>query len=612
MQTQSKYEIVEKLGCGPRATVYRGRHLALGVNVAIKELYPLLSPRTKKSLFTAVDRWAQASHEQLLAVRDVDVSRDWIITELMHGSFADAVRAEAIAPARVRDVLIQSLTALDFLHSRHNCLHANIKPSNLLYDDSGHVRLSDGYAIAIGPGIELPAPTESCKYLAPEMLGEGAEQIGPAADLYSLGFVMLELLIGQRFNSLFRGISEDPQDIDRAWVRWHSTRAESAPRVADQVAGVPRDLALVIDRLVCKDIVQRYCSAGDALKDLTSAAPPATEFPELEFAAAVAPLPPAAAYAEIAPPPSIAPGSPATPGFAAAFAPSAPLSPPAADAEALVPRPATPVVLWLISGPRGGEMVGLDGHEICVGDGDPCHLRFSPEQYPGVSGRRIRLRCDADGWVVRSEGADGLIVNHRLVDSVAPIRSGDIIRMSIAGPDFQFLLQNPGDPSLVDVAGVLLASHPSSVVPVEEKAPAHWAPTGPAAPAWRGPVADSAPAPPLPLAAVAPPSPPSPPLASIVPAAQPAYAPSPPGASAALADGRDSPRQPFDWKKLLDYKRWDKKTQNWVVALISSIIALIVVYLVPVGGGSGRSKTTPRQQPAVVRPAAHTATADPK
>ena len=237
MTGPSKYEIVERLGAGPRATLYRGRQTTLGVAVAIKELYPSLTPAARQRLFAAVDRWVQSAHENLLLVRDADSARGWIITDLMQGSFAGQLALKPVAPGRVQEVLVQCLTALDYLHVQRSSLHANLKPANILYDPQGRIRLSDGYCVPLGPGMELPAPTPGCnKYLAPETLSEGTADIGPAADLYCLGFTMLELLIGPQFDSLFRGVTDDPKEVDRAWLRWHLSPAEAAPRVCDHVA----------------------------------------------------------------------------------------------------------------------------------------------------------------------------------------------------------------------------------------------------------------------------------------------------------------------------------------------------------------------------------------
>src|SRR5437868_4876695 len=134
MPPSSKYEILAPIGRGPRAMVYRGRQTALGTEIAIKEVNPALPPRAMQRVLAAVERWVRLPHDHLLAVRDVDLARDWIITDLMQGNSAAAAAAQGLRPADVEQVLAQCLAALDFVHVQCGCLHANIKPSNILFD----------------------------------------------------------------------------------------------------------------------------------------------------------------------------------------------------------------------------------------------------------------------------------------------------------------------------------------------------------------------------------------------------------------------------------------------------------------------------------------------
>ena len=585
MSTPSKYEPVAVLGAGPRATVYRGRHAALGIEVAIKQFHPTLSPRTKQRLFAAVDRWARCAHDNVLGIRDVDVGREWVISDIMAGSCAGLVTARPVSPDRVREILLQSLTALDFLHARRNCLHANLKPSNLLYDEQGRIRLSDGFAVALEPGIELPPPGQGCKYLAPEMLGDSSEQVGPAADLYCLGFIALELLIGPRFNSLFRGLEEDAENADRGWVRWHLTAAEAAPRAADYV-DVPNELAIVIERLTCKDLVQRYRSAGDALHELTGGARTATREPSQPAGAVFGAAPVSAS-------PGVAffPQAPLPPGGAAPNG-----APPlVAFGNVILPRPATSVVLRIASGTRAGEMVGLDAQEVHVGGDDDCQLKFSAEQYAAVKGRRVLLRREASGWTIRAIRGGQLIVNRQFVAGPVPLRSGDMVRLSLGGPDFQFILQNPSEQSLAELAAGLL--EPTQVV------------NGSAAPAVFAPPGTPAPTAAVPAAAFAPPLPPT---SAAQPAAWSEPVVRPPAARPDPKTSRDEPAAPLLVAEghFWDYRSWSKTTRNWVVGIIATIVAAIVIYLVPTGGKTPPSKPPERTAPSDSAPPAGSGTSE--
>ena len=562
------YEIIEQIGSGPRATVYLGRHVELRREVAIKQLHPTLTPKAKQWLLESVSQWAKISDDHLLRVRDIDPPRDWVILDLMRGSFAQRIAQRAVPPRLVQDALGRCLLALERLHSHHQVLHANIKPSNILLDDQDRSYLCDGYLTPIGSSLELPQPP-NCKYLAPEMLGEGAEEIGPAADLYCLGFVMLEMLSGPGFNAKFRGVADNLGEQDRAWIRWHTEHSELAPRAADCAPDVPRSLAVVIDRLVDKDLVQRYRCARDALNELETSQP-------LTSGADFSPAPHFGAT-------PYTPTSPAPP----VMAPSPPLPPGDAAGAPTTARPATSVLLWIISGPRAGEIVGSDNTDICVSEDIQSELRFSVDQYPGIAGRSLLLRREADGWMAQFEGKSGLIVNRRLVQQSTPLRSGDILRISLAGPDFQFILQSPNEQPLAALAAAFLK-------PQQPAAPNYPPPGQPAAEAGRVVLAPPTPDPPVSMgrdlahaASHKEPNSKRTGSARVDIVAPPTPAPvrkQPRGSSKNKAAVADSP-----WKKRLDYRKWNKKTQNWVVGVIATIIALVVVYFVPTGG----AKTEP-------------------
>jgi len=586
-----KYRKLEIIGQGPSATVYAAEHVDLGAAVAIKELHQDLRQNVKRRdrFFKEADLWAALSHDHLVAVRDVDRSRGWIVMDRMQGSLAAEMAAGDAQPfdaTRVRDVLRQCLQFLDYLHTDRRTLHGNVKPGNILFDSRQRVRLNDGHGIRIDRPGELPRPTGSYKYLAPEMLAQSFGDVGPGTDLYCLGFVMLELLLGTRFNTLFKGAGEDALDPEMGWLRWHSSPGESAPLTSDVADGVPHDLGVVIDSLLCKDLVQRYGRAADALEDLQPHSEPQHEpagpvvVPQPMSPTSAAPDPAAPDPAAMAPPSDVAESSP-TPSSAAS---PAPMPSPA------TPRPNTPVVLRVASGPRAGEMVGLDGDQVVVGFGPACQLGFDPEQYPAVVGRQWLIRREAAGWTLHRRSGGPSILNGELVSQEALIRSGDLVRLSARGPDFQFILQNPNEESLASIAARFAEADPTatpsgmaaSVVP----ASAAPQPQGSVPPEAAAPAPPSAaPAPPTPTAtsntsSAVPPSSAAPaPVAETAPSAA-AAAPSPPGivADKGLAPPTSS------WRKLFDTSSWDKKTTNWIIIAAAVIVLALVVLFVPTGG----------------------------
>lgn len=270
MTDNPAYELFDEIGRGENTVVYRGYDLDLGRDVAIKELNEQgrQDARRAEQFLKEASFLAQFEHENILRIYCVDKDRGWIVMELMKGTLASQIATEPMAPDTVRSVLRQILGALDFLHQK-NKVHGAVRPSNILINDHGTVKLSDFEAS--DPEGELRAPTGSKKHLAPELIRPEFGSFGPTVDMYCLGFTALELLTGQKFESLFPGTGKGAIDADVAWLRWHSSEEELAP-VKQLCPGVPDDLANVIDQLLSKNVSDRPASAKEVLGMLSEQA----------------------------------------------------------------------------------------------------------------------------------------------------------------------------------------------------------------------------------------------------------------------------------------------------------------------------------------------------
>ena len=265
MKFHPDYELFEEIGRGQGTVVHRAHDLTLGRDVAIKTLIDEVAgqdPERKGHFLREAQFLAQYEHENILRIYSVDSERTWIIMELMQATLAAQVAQQAMEPKVVRSVLRQALRALDFLHRKQK-IHAAIRPSNLLINGEGFVKLSDFEETHVD--TELTVPLDGGKYLAPELLRADQSPIQPSLDLYSLGFTALELLTGPRFDSLFSGTGQDAIDANTAWMRWHNSDEKMTP-VAQLVNGIPQDIADLIDLLICKSVVDRPESAKDALE----------------------------------------------------------------------------------------------------------------------------------------------------------------------------------------------------------------------------------------------------------------------------------------------------------------------------------------------------------
>jgi eukaryotic-like serine/threonine-protein kinase len=279
MQQHPRYEVLGLIGNGDFAAVYRARDRELGRDVAIKQIHGqyMNDQRRLERFWREAQLLATLSHPHIMTIYDIVRPRGWLVLELMQGTLLDASKGQPIDLSLLRSALIGSLQALSMLHASH-VIHGDIKPSNLMLDRLGRIKLGDfGLArrVANDQGSYLKGAT---RYMAPELVGPQFGPVGPASDLYSLGFSAYELLCGsQQFEDLFPGLDAFGRDRQIAWMMWHAAADRRLPPVASVLDGVPGDLARVIDRLTTKDQSRRYQTAEQALADLSAAPATAAE-----------------------------------------------------------------------------------------------------------------------------------------------------------------------------------------------------------------------------------------------------------------------------------------------------------------------------------------------
>ncbi|MDI1463495.1 serine/threonine-protein kinase [Catellatospora sp. KI3] len=202
-----RYRLLQPLGQGGMGVVWLARDETLHRDVAVKEVVPPagLTEDERAEMNARSLREARAiarlSHPNVVHIFDVVTvdGRPWIVMEYLRGRSLAALLAEQgrLDPAKVAAVGLGVLAALRAAHGA-GMLHRDVKPANVMLDDDGRVVLTD-FGLATLPGD--PAVTRtglilgSPSYIAPERV-EGGE-VGPAADLWSLGATLYAAVEGQ-------------------------------------------------------------------------------------------------------------------------------------------------------------------------------------------------------------------------------------------------------------------------------------------------------------------------------------------------------------------------------------------------------------------------------
>ena len=198
-----RYRVGERLGRGGMADVRRARDERLGREVAVKLLPAGGSTDEARRMEAEIRMLARLDHPGLVRVLDTGTQADrpWFAMDLVEGcTLSDLLADGPLAPEQVRRLGQGLAEALAAVHAG-GVVHRDLKPSNVLLGDCrvDAVRLTDfGVArvVAEAPVTATGIVLGTASYLAPEQV-EG-RLVGPAADVYTLGLLLVECLTGRR------------------------------------------------------------------------------------------------------------------------------------------------------------------------------------------------------------------------------------------------------------------------------------------------------------------------------------------------------------------------------------------------------------------------------
>ena len=261
-----RYRLEAKLGSGGMSTVYLACDQTLDRQVAVKVMHREMSEQAEQ-----IERFrqearsvAKLSHPNVVSVIDAgeDGGHPYIVFEYVEGETLKQriAREGALDPQEAIAYAIEIGRGLSVAHAR-NMVHRDIKPQNVLIDAEGRAKLTD---FGISRQLEQDGMTATGRvlgttdYVSPEQAM--GRQVDPRSDVYSLGVVLYEMLLGQvpfqadsQVGVAMKHVNEELPDVQRR-------RPELSAATA-----------LVVERSTAKDPAERYQDVGEMIDDLSTA-----------------------------------------------------------------------------------------------------------------------------------------------------------------------------------------------------------------------------------------------------------------------------------------------------------------------------------------------------
>lgn len=263
----NRYEIIEKIGNGGMATVYKSKDRVLNRYVAVKILRDEFTTDEEfiKRFRIEAQSAASLTHPNIVSIFDVgnEGSLYYIVMELIKGKTLKEIITEEKGPLPWKwslNVVTQIASALETAH-KNNIVHRDIKPHNIIITEDGIAKVTDfGIAKAVSNSTITAFGTTigSVHYFSPEHARGGYTDA--KSDLYSLGVVMYEMLTGRV-----------PFDADTpvSVALKHMQEEPIEPKELNE--NIPQVVNDIIMKAMQKDVNLRYQSATEMLKDLNAA-----------------------------------------------------------------------------------------------------------------------------------------------------------------------------------------------------------------------------------------------------------------------------------------------------------------------------------------------------
>jgi serine/threonine-protein kinase len=257
-----RYEVLERVGSGGMADVYLASDKLLGRRVAVKVLHHRFAEdeefveRFKREASSA----AGLSHPNVVSIFDRGTwdGTFYIAMEYLPGRTLKELLREGgpLPPASAIDVVLQVLRAARFAH-RRGVIHRDLKPHNVILDEEGRAKVTDfGIARAGASDMTLTGSIMgTAQYLSPEQ-AQG-QAVTEASDLYAIGVMLYELLVGKV-----------PFEGETAVTIALQHISQQAPPPSAANPTVPPELDAIVARMLAKEPADRYASTSEAIAAL--------------------------------------------------------------------------------------------------------------------------------------------------------------------------------------------------------------------------------------------------------------------------------------------------------------------------------------------------------
>ncbi len=254
-----RYELLEKIGDGGMAVVYKARCKYLNRNVAVKILKPEFMRDAKfiESFRREAQSAASLSHPNIVNVYDVgrEGNIHYIVMELIEGAvLSDLIREHGpLRPREAVEIAKQLASALSYAH-KNQIIHRDVKPHNVLMTADGTAKITDfGIAKAVNTGTivgNTGMVMGSVHYLSPEQAR--GDYVDERSDIYSLGIVLYEMLTGKvPFDA------ENPVTVALMHMN------DEVPRLSRILPGIAPDLEAIVAKATNKVQVNRFNTAEE-------------------------------------------------------------------------------------------------------------------------------------------------------------------------------------------------------------------------------------------------------------------------------------------------------------------------------------------------------------